>query len=127
LETVEKLRQFLNDEGAKFKSKEQERGCELALGGEESFICVLPTGGGKSMLYMLAAFTEPDMTTIVMCPNVALLRDQVQRVEACGLTYAVWYASEQEPIPMVHIVFVGLETLASAGFWRWVDEAHMRT
>ncbi len=46
---------------------------------------VLPTGGGKSLCYLIPAFLLPGLT-LVVSPLVSLMDDQVQRAEKAGLT-----------------------------------------
>ncbi|WP_246009526.1 RecQ family ATP-dependent DNA helicase [Brevibacillus fluminis] len=53
---------------------------------------VLPTGGGKSVLYQLLSLTLPHMT-VVISPLVSLMIDQVQRLKQNGKQYAVYLNS----------------------------------
>ncbi|RMG98372.1 MAG: ATP-dependent DNA helicase RecQ [Deltaproteobacteria bacterium] len=54
-------------------------------------LLVAPTGGGKSLVYQLAARVLPG-TTVVISPLVALMQDQVQALEARGMA-ATYLAS----------------------------------
>lgn len=51
-------------------------------------MAVMPTGGGKSVCYQLPA-ARPGTFTLVITPLRALMRDQVQHLEACGIPAAL--------------------------------------
>ena len=51
-------------------------------------LTILPTGGGKSLIYQLAAQLLPGLT-IVVSPLLALMRDQVESLQARGLRVGV--------------------------------------
>lgn len=53
---------------------------------------VLPTGGGKSMLYQLLSLALPNLT-VVISPLVSLMIDQVQRLKQNGKQFAVYLNS----------------------------------
>lgn len=58
------------------------------LQGGSRFV-MLPTGGGKSLCYLLPAFFLPHKT-LVVSPLLALIRDQVRRAQAAGLSVCAW-------------------------------------
>ena len=70
-----------------FKSSHQENAVRLAVEGQESFVAVLPTGGGKSLTYTLPAFNpkEKNYRSYIIIPNRALLTDPRERANALGL------------------------------------------
>ena len=58
----------------------------LALRGDAVFIVVLPTGAGKSVLFLLPAVPAIDAgVSVVVVPFVALTQDLVRRARAAGL------------------------------------------
>ncbi|MBI3839725.1 MAG: RecQ family ATP-dependent DNA helicase [Planctomycetia bacterium] len=56
---------------------------ETILGGTDC-LCVMPTGGGKSLCYQLPAIAHAGVT-LVVSPLIALMKDQVDQLMARGL------------------------------------------
>ena len=54
-----------------------------ALGGRDVF-ALLPTGGGKSLCFQLPALARPGLT-VVISPLIALMKDQVDQLQANGV------------------------------------------
>src|SRR2546422_11457748 len=54
-----------------------------ALAGKDVF-AVLPTGGGKSLCFQLPALVRPGLT-VVVSPLIALMKDQVDALQASGV------------------------------------------
>lgn len=50
----------------------------------ENYLCVVPTGMGKSLIFQLAALHAPGMT-IVVSPLVALMNEQVEQLKERGI------------------------------------------
>ncbi len=61
----------------------QEEIIKDSLTGRDVFV-LLPTGGGKSLCYQLPALLRPGLT-VVVSPLIALMKDQVQALETCGV------------------------------------------
>ena len=71
------LRQIFDDEDARFKSVEQAEAIKEILKRDSDLAVILPTGGGKSLVYQLPILIERDLTTVVIVPFVALV-EQVE-------------------------------------------------
>ncbi len=61
----------------------QAEAMQAALDGRDSLV-VLPTGGGKSLCYQAPAVLRGG-TTVVVSPLIALMKDQVDGLQACGV------------------------------------------
>src|SRR5712672_1056293 len=113
-----------------------------ALAGKDVF-AVLPTGGGKSLCFQLPAMTRPGLT-VVVSPLIALMKDQVDALQAAGVPATFLNSSlgagESRPrLRGLHngefrLLYVAPERLMLSGFLtdlqKWnvkliaIDEAH---
>ena len=113
-----------------------------ALAGKDVF-AVLPTGGGKSLCFQLPALARPGLT-VVVSPLIALMKDQVDALQAAGVPATFLNSSlaagESRPrLRGLHqgefrLLYVAPERLMLSGFiedlQRWsvnlfaIDEAH---
>ena len=101
-----------------FISPQQELAARLAVERQESFVAVLPTGGGKSITYTLPAFNpkEAGYRSYIIVPNRALLEDQIKRCKDIGLDSAWWTASRKHIDEDQRLVFLGMESATSQTF-----------
>ena len=113
-----------------------------ALAGKDVF-AVLPTGGGKSLCFQLPALVRPGLT-VVVSPLIALMKDQVDALQAAGVAATFLNSSlaagESRPrLRGLHngefrLLYVAPERLMLSGFLddlkKWnvnlfaIDEAH---
>lgn len=81
---LEKAQQFLESYfGYSSFRRGQEQAIQSVLSGENT-ICVMPTGGGKSICYQIPALVLPG-TTIVISPLISLMKDQVDALIQAGI------------------------------------------
>ena len=120
----------------------QAEAIQTALAGRDSLV-VMPTGGGKSLCYQLPPLVG-ESTDVVISPLVALMKDQVDSLEAIGYPAAALHsglsAEERSAIRgrlragELRLLFTAperlvnsglLDTLAEVGVKRFaIDEAH---
>ncbi|NWT04565.1 RECQ1 helicase, partial [Mionectes macconnelli] len=71
------------------------------MAGKDIFL-VMPTGGGKSLCYQLPAVCS-DGFTLVICPLISLMEDQLMVLEQLGISAALLNASSsKEHVKWVH-------------------------
>ena len=80
------LRGLYDDSQAQFKSEEQAEAVRLAMKRSGDILVILPTGGGKSVIFMAPAWIEKGLTTVVIVPFVALIEEMEKRCKELGLS-----------------------------------------
>ncbi|HUP81747.1 MAG TPA: DEAD/DEAH box helicase, partial [Pirellula sp.] len=78
------LHAALNRFGLQDFRKGQQEVISHIIGGHDC-LCVMPTGGGKSLCYQLPSLVRPGLT-IVVSPLIALMKDQVDALSNRGLS-----------------------------------------
>ncbi len=109
----------------------------------QDVFAVLPTGGGKSLCFQLPALVRPGLT-VVVSPLIALMKDQVDALQAAGVAATFLNSSltaeeSRRRLRGLHqgefkLLYVAPERLMLSGFLddlqRWnvsafaIDEAH---
>ncbi|KAL7330866.1 hypothetical protein PS15p_203148 [Mucor circinelloides] len=110
LSYLQGLQRFYNDPNADFKSIQQGQAIACIMERQQDLLCVLRTGGGKSLLFFLPAYLERErqLTTVVVVPFVSLKKDLVQRANALNLSYDTWHG-EHNTLRKVSLLFVAVE------------------
>src|SRR5262249_55271302 len=113
----------------------QEQAMRAVLDRRDSVV-VLPTGGGKSLCYQAPAVLRGD-TTVVISPLIALMKDQVDGLQACGVP-AIQIDSSQSLEEQyaykldvqqgaVRLLFVSPERLVNTDFYQLLRRIGVRT
>ncbi|KAI8682258.1 hypothetical protein NCS56_00348100 [Fusarium sp. Ph1] len=90
--------------------------------GEWPIVQVTPTGGGKSLTFMLPAYCTPDGVTVVVTPLVALQDDMAGRCAKMGIDAYTWKSRGVQRA--ASLVFVTPESAVSKGFRTFVERMH---
>ncbi|EEB05019.2 hypothetical protein SJAG_05173 [Schizosaccharomyces japonicus yFS275] len=84
------LRDLYQSRTAHFKNSEQAKACGLALLRTCNLLVVLPTGSGKSLVFLLPAYLEArnnsGLVTVLVEPLLSLRQDMLRRAKAAGLS-----------------------------------------
>ncbi len=100
-EIREAMRKVLKQDEPEFRSEEQERAVAAVLNLDTPLVVVLPTGGGKSLPFMLAASLPDPGVTILVAPFNALLYDYVKRLKLSEIDHVLWYHGQTRYAPLV--------------------------
>jgi ATP-dependent DNA helicase RecQ len=112
----------------------QREAIDAALARRDALV-VLPTGGGKSLCYQVPPAVAA-RTDIVVSPLIALMKDQVDGLRACGYPAAALH-SGMEPAELrevehgltedrYRLLFVAPERLLAPRFLDWLTRAGVR-
>ncbi|KAG2447299.1 hypothetical protein HYH02_007629 [Chlamydomonas schloesseri] len=69
---------------------------QATLAGEDALV-ILPTGGGKSVAFQLPCHMRAHGFTVVVCPLLALAKDQVDKCDERGIYAERWNCEVPEP------------------------------
>jgi len=109
------MQKALGRANVSFRSKEQQQGMEAVLAGQTPLVVVLPTGGGKSLLFMAPACLDDPGVTILVAPFRALVDNMVDRLQKMGIDCLEWKFGE---VNAAAVVVVSADV---AGDWRFLD------
>ncbi|KAH6984192.1 P-loop containing nucleoside triphosphate hydrolase protein [Ilyonectria sp. MPI-CAGE-AT-0026] len=110
------LQQALRNEDADFRSAEQKEAIQRAAAKQTPLVAILPTGAGKSLVFMVPALLIGAGMTIVVVPFRALKAQLVSRCREAGLTCSAW-PEAQDLWPTVTII--SAEAAVSETFLQW--------
>lgn len=117
------LRTVLRDDQAQFRTPQQEEAIRLVSAKETPLVIVLPTGGGKSLTFMVPAMLPGAGTTIVVAPYAELKKQLVTRCLDAGLDCMHWPAArDHHP----RVVLVAAEVASSEDFLQWAAEKRVQ-
>ncbi|TKW60305.1 MAG: DUF3505 domain-containing protein [Blastochloris viridis] len=92
---------------------------EAIMSNRNPILAIMPTSGGKSLLFQLPAASCPDSITIVVVPLVSLLGNLLDRCQAMDIPAAQWQA-DRAPRG-ASIIFVTPESAMTKRFQAYLD------
>ena len=109
------MQKALQIDHVSLRSEEQQEALYAVINAEQAspLVVVLPTGGGKSLLFMAPACLEDAGVTIVVVPYRALINNLVKTAQAAGIDSIEWRAGERNPAALV---FVSADLVAEGTF-----------
>ena len=122
------LQALTHDKRARFRSSAQLQTLECALARQADILLVLPTGSGKTLLYLLIAHIEareaqrigrPLPVSIVIVPTRALVHDILRRCSACGIQAATWSTRGS---PQYSVLVLAVEHTSHEAYARTLSE-----
>ena len=110
------VRKLYGTQEMSWKSADQERALTTIMSWTEQVVVVLPTGGGKSLLFMLPC-TLPDAgITILVVPLVALRADLLRRLRELRIDHMEWLPGEKRES---ELVLVTAEAASTGDFLKY--------
>jgi superfamily II DNA helicase RecQ len=98
-----------------FRSDEQKEALEIIVRGEQTtpLVVVLPTGGGKTLLFTAPACLDDPGVTIVIVPYRALLDNLLATAKRANINHIEYAPGERNPAALV---FVSADIAGSSEF-----------
>jgi superfamily II DNA helicase RecQ len=91
--------------------------------GQSPVVAVMPTGGGKSLLFMLPAWISPRGVTVVVVPLIALRGDMLHRCRQLGIRCVEW--ESRRPADQASIVLVTPESAITEDFMTFLNRQRL--
>lgn len=117
------LRAVLRNGDAQFRSPQQEDAIRRAAARETPLVAVLPTGSGKSLVFIVPAILAGAGVTIVVAPFAELKRQLVSRCADAGLECKQW-PEAQDVWPRVTVI--SAEAAVGEDFLQWAADLSVR-
>ena len=106
---------------ASFKGKQKEA-VTAVVNGISPLLVNLPTGGGKSLTFLIPALFPEAKTTVIITPLVALGDDLLKRCEKAGISSFIYGKTRPKK---AKIVIVVTETTLSSAFSQFILDLYL--
>jgi superfamily II DNA helicase RecQ len=84
--------------------------------GKEQVVTVLPTGAGKSLLFMLPCMLPDAQVTILIVPLVSLRGDLLRRIQALKIDHLEWTPRERREVALI---IVSIKVASTRDFFKY--------
>jgi hypothetical protein len=95
------MQQVLGQQDVGFRSAEQELALHAVVDRQTPLVVVLPTSGGKSLLFSVPACMDDAGVTVVVVPYQALINYLVNHMQKRGIDCIEWKHGESSPAAVV--------------------------
>ena len=102
----------------RWKSAEQEQALTTIMSWTEQVVAILPTGAGKSLLFMLPCTLADARITVLVVPLVSLRGDLIRRVTELQINFLEWLPGERREAALV---FVSVEAACTKDFLQYTQ------
>jgi superfamily II DNA helicase RecQ len=75
--------------------RECQRGVINACLEKKDCVCIIPTGGGKSLIFQLTALLDVGVTFVIM-PTISLIKDNLMHCERLGIPCCGFYGASND-------------------------------
>jgi superfamily II DNA helicase RecQ len=79
------MQRIFKTQDVRFRSIKQELAVHTVLDKQTPLVVVLPTGGGKSLLFIVPGLIEEGGMTVVVVPYRALITNLISRIRESGI------------------------------------------
>ncbi|KAM0720756.1 hypothetical protein Q7P37_004893 [Cladosporium fusiforme] len=110
------VKKLYGNREAAWKSAEQEQALTTIMSWTEQVVAILPTGAGKSLLFMLPCSLPDAGITILIVPLVALHGDMLRRVREMKIDHLEWQPGESRE---ASLILVSAEAVSSKEFMKY--------
>lgn len=117
----EEFQSLFGDPSVRFRGI-QGRAIQAIQAGQSPVITIMPTGAGKSLLFLLPASVVPGLTVVVV-PLIALRIDLSQRCAKLGISCVEW--ESRRPPDEASIVLVTAESALSEDFRTFLNRQQL--
>jgi superfamily II DNA helicase RecQ len=112
------LRQLYGNVKADWKSNEQREALAQIMSWTEQVVAILPTGAGKSLLFMLPCTLPGARVTVLVVPLVSLHGDMLRRLRELRIDHLEWQPGENREAALV---LVSAEAVSTKAFMKYAQ------
>ncbi|KAK0840547.1 hypothetical protein LTS02_017155 [Friedmanniomyces endolithicus] len=109
------LQKLYSNPEAGWKSDEQREALVKIMSWTEQIVAILPTGAGKSLLFMLPCTLPEAGVTVLIVPLVSLYGDMLRRVREMKIEHLEWQPGENREAALV---LVSAEAVSTKDFMK---------
>lgn len=114
------IQHLLNNPEAQIRSESQLKSIETTISLQSNLVSVMATGEGKSMIWQVAAYLQPQIRNVVVISSAANLTEQVSKAEKMGLKPLHFRFGGREDnerhFGKSNLIFVAMETAGDRRF-----------